>query len=153
MSEVNDILKKVTASIEEATGKFLAVTFFRISFTSDIKGPYLTSAARAFSSELMVSGLMKVTASIEEATGKFNAKAEDALNEAQKSGRLSEETKAEITCWPIDSTTCFALASGIWATCCSSSPIAAFRVQRESRRRTQRGAEVRQAVRRNKGSR
>ncbi|MFB4683149.1 phage major capsid protein, partial [Enterobacter cloacae] len=38
--------------------------------------------------------LKKVTASIEEATGKFNAKAEDALKEAQKSGRLSEETKA-----------------------------------------------------------
>ncbi|EIQ5098180.1 phage major capsid protein, partial [Salmonella enterica subsp. enterica serovar Anatum] len=40
--------------------------------------------------------LKKVTASIEEATGKFNAKAEDALKEAQKSGRLSEETKAAV---------------------------------------------------------
>lgn len=40
--------------------------------------------------------LKKVTASIEDATGKFNAKAEDALNEAQKSGRLSEETKASV---------------------------------------------------------
>lgn len=40
--------------------------------------------------------LKKVTASIEEATGKFNAKAEDALNEAQKSGKLSEETKAAV---------------------------------------------------------
>lgn len=40
--------------------------------------------------------LKRVTASIEEATGKFNAKAEDALNEAQKSGRLSEETKAAV---------------------------------------------------------
>lgn len=40
--------------------------------------------------------LKKVTASIEEATSKFNAKAEDALNEAQKSGRLSEETKAAV---------------------------------------------------------
>ncbi|WP_334141266.1 phage major capsid protein [Atlantibacter hermannii] len=40
--------------------------------------------------------LKKVTASIEEATGKFNAKAEDALKEAQKSGRLSEETKASV---------------------------------------------------------
>lgn len=40
--------------------------------------------------------LKKITASIEEATGKFNAKAEDALKEAQKSGRLSEETKAAV---------------------------------------------------------
>lgn len=40
--------------------------------------------------------LKKVTASIEEATGKFNTKAEDALKEAQKSGRLSEETKASV---------------------------------------------------------
>ncbi|EIV9636008.1 TPA: phage major capsid protein [Klebsiella pneumoniae] len=40
--------------------------------------------------------LKKVTASIEEATSKFNAKAEDALKEAQKSGRLSEETKASV---------------------------------------------------------
>jgi len=37
--------------------------------------------------------LKKVTASIEEATGKFNAKAEDALAEAKKSGQLSAETK------------------------------------------------------------
>lgn len=37
--------------------------------------------------------LKKVTASIEEATGKFNAKAEDALKEAKKSGELSTETK------------------------------------------------------------
>lgn len=40
--------------------------------------------------------LKKVTASIEEATGKFNAKAEDALKEAKKSGALSEETKAAV---------------------------------------------------------
>ncbi|EOV6093009.1 phage major capsid protein [Klebsiella aerogenes] len=40
--------------------------------------------------------LKKVTASIEEATGKFNAKAEDALKEAQKAGALSEETKASV---------------------------------------------------------
>ena len=40
--------------------------------------------------------LKKVTASIEEATSKFNAKAEDALKEAQKSGQLSEETKAAV---------------------------------------------------------
>lgn len=40
--------------------------------------------------------LKKVTASIEEATGKFNAKAEDALKEAKKSGQLSEETKAAV---------------------------------------------------------
>lgn len=40
--------------------------------------------------------LKKVTASIEEATGKFNAKAEDALQEAHKSGKLSEETKAAV---------------------------------------------------------
>lgn len=40
--------------------------------------------------------LKKVTASIEEATGKFNAKAEDALKEAKKSGELSEETKAAV---------------------------------------------------------
>ena len=31
--------------------------------------------------------LKKVTASIEEATGKFNAKAEEAVKEAQKSGK------------------------------------------------------------------
>ncbi|POY55733.1 hypothetical protein F018LOC_01670 [Pectobacterium versatile] len=40
--------------------------------------------------------LKKVTASIEEATGKFNAKAEEALGEAKKSGKLSEETKAAV---------------------------------------------------------
>jgi HK97 family phage major capsid protein len=40
--------------------------------------------------------LKKVTASIEEATSKFNAKAEDALKEAKKSGVLSEETKASV---------------------------------------------------------
>lgn len=40
--------------------------------------------------------LKKVTASIEEATGKFNAKAEDALKEAQKSGQLSAETKETV---------------------------------------------------------
>ncbi|HCB1233084.1 TPA: phage major capsid protein [Klebsiella pneumoniae] len=40
--------------------------------------------------------LKKVTASIEDATSKFNAKAEDALKEAQKSGKLSEETKASV---------------------------------------------------------
>lgn len=40
--------------------------------------------------------LKKVTASIEEATGKFNAKAEDALKEAKKSGQLSEETKEAV---------------------------------------------------------
>ncbi|MCD2457333.1 phage major capsid protein [Enterobacter cloacae complex sp. 2024EL-00232] len=40
--------------------------------------------------------LKKVTASIEEATGKFNAKAEEAVKEAQKSGKLSEETKAAV---------------------------------------------------------
>lgn len=40
--------------------------------------------------------LKKVTASIEDATSKFNAKAEDALREAQKSGKLSEETKASV---------------------------------------------------------
>ena len=40
--------------------------------------------------------LKKVTASIEEATSKFNAKAEDALKEATKSGQLSEETKAAV---------------------------------------------------------
>lgn len=40
--------------------------------------------------------LKKVTASIEEATGKFNAKAEDALKEAQKAGSLSAETKASV---------------------------------------------------------
>lgn len=40
--------------------------------------------------------LKKVTASIEDATTKFNAKAEDALKEAQKSGQLSEETKAAV---------------------------------------------------------
>ncbi|UJD98911.1 phage major capsid protein [Serratia plymuthica] len=37
--------------------------------------------------------LKKVTASIEDATSKFNAKAEDALSEAKKSGQLSAETK------------------------------------------------------------
>ncbi|PTA87461.1 phage major capsid protein [Kosakonia sp. H7A] len=37
--------------------------------------------------------LKKVTASIEEATGKFNAKAEEALTEAKKTGQLSAETK------------------------------------------------------------
>jgi len=37
--------------------------------------------------------LKKVTASIEEATGKFNAKAEEALTEAKKNGKLSAETK------------------------------------------------------------
>nr|QJB95436.1 phage major capsid protein [Salmonella enterica subsp. enterica serovar Worthington] len=40
--------------------------------------------------------LKKVTASIEEATDKFNAGAEDALKEAKKSGKLSEETKAAV---------------------------------------------------------
>lgn len=40
--------------------------------------------------------LKKVTASIEEATDKFNARAEDALQEAKKSGKLSEETKAAV---------------------------------------------------------
>ncbi|EBU9019268.1 phage major capsid protein [Salmonella enterica subsp. enterica serovar Ullevi] len=40
--------------------------------------------------------LKKVTASIEEATDKFNARAEDALKEAKKSGKLSEETKAAV---------------------------------------------------------
>lgn len=40
--------------------------------------------------------LKKVTASIEDATSKFNAKAEDALKEAQKSGQLSAETKAAV---------------------------------------------------------
>ncbi|EAU6191002.1 phage major capsid protein [Salmonella enterica subsp. enterica serovar 50:k:e,n,x,z15] len=40
--------------------------------------------------------LKKVTASIEEATGKFNAKAEEAVKEAQKSGKLSEETKVAV---------------------------------------------------------
>ncbi|ECU7756758.1 phage major capsid protein, partial [Salmonella enterica subsp. enterica serovar Worthington] len=34
--------------------------------------------------------------SIEEATDKFNARAEDALKEAKKSGKLSEETKAAV---------------------------------------------------------
>lgn len=37
--------------------------------------------------------LKQVTASIQEATGKFNAKAEEALNEAKKQGKLSAETK------------------------------------------------------------
>ena len=37
--------------------------------------------------------LKKVTASIEEATGKFNAKAEESLLEAKKTGALSAETK------------------------------------------------------------
>lgn len=40
--------------------------------------------------------LKKVTASIEEATGKFNAKAEEALKEAQKNGKLSVETKETV---------------------------------------------------------
>lgn len=40
--------------------------------------------------------LKKVTASIEEATGKFNAKAEEALKEAKKSGTLSAETKEAV---------------------------------------------------------
>ncbi|ECG8610239.1 phage major capsid protein [Salmonella enterica] len=40
--------------------------------------------------------LKKVTASIEEATDKFNARAEDALKEAKKSGKLSEETKVAV---------------------------------------------------------
>lgn len=40
--------------------------------------------------------LKKVTASIEEATSKFNAKAEDALKEAKKSGQLSAETKESV---------------------------------------------------------
>ncbi|ELY4468571.1 phage major capsid protein [Cronobacter sakazakii] len=40
--------------------------------------------------------LKKVSASIEEATGKFNAKAEEALKEAQKTGQLSAETKETV---------------------------------------------------------
>lgn len=40
--------------------------------------------------------LKKVTASIEEATGKFNAKAEEALTEAKKNGKLSAETKETV---------------------------------------------------------
>ncbi|EOC0046213.1 phage major capsid protein [Cronobacter sakazakii] len=40
--------------------------------------------------------LKKVSASIEEATGKFNAKAEEALKEAQKTGKLSAETKETV---------------------------------------------------------
>jgi len=40
--------------------------------------------------------LKKVTASIEEATSKFNAKAEDALKEAKKSGQISAETKESV---------------------------------------------------------
>lgn len=40
--------------------------------------------------------LKKVTASIEDATSKFNAKAEDALKEAKKSGALSAETKETV---------------------------------------------------------
>ncbi|WP_413499189.1 phage major capsid protein [Buttiauxella gaviniae] len=40
--------------------------------------------------------LKKVTASIEEATGKFNAKAEEALSEAKKTGKLSAETKETV---------------------------------------------------------
>lgn len=40
--------------------------------------------------------LKKVTASIEEATGKFNVKAEEALKEAQKNGKLSAETKETV---------------------------------------------------------
>lgn len=37
--------------------------------------------------------LKKVSAALEEATGKFNAKAEEALTEAKKSGQLSASTK------------------------------------------------------------
>ncbi|EOI5777208.1 phage major capsid protein [Cronobacter malonaticus] len=40
--------------------------------------------------------LKKVSASIEEATGKFNVKAEEALKEAQKTGKLSAETKETV---------------------------------------------------------
>ncbi|TCB97401.1 phage major capsid protein [Kosakonia quasisacchari] len=40
--------------------------------------------------------LKKVTASIEEATSKFNAKAEEALTEAKKTGQLSAETKETV---------------------------------------------------------
>ncbi|WP_447722850.1 phage major capsid protein [Edwardsiella tarda] len=40
--------------------------------------------------------LKKVTASIEDATSKFNAKAEDALNEAKKTGQLSAQTKETV---------------------------------------------------------
>ena len=40
--------------------------------------------------------LKKVSASIEEATGKFNTKAEEALKEAQKTGKLSAETKETV---------------------------------------------------------
>ncbi|EPW7977029.1 phage major capsid protein [Cronobacter turicensis] len=40
--------------------------------------------------------LKKVSASIEEATGKFNAKVEEALKEAQKTGKLSAETKETV---------------------------------------------------------
>ncbi|ELY5887896.1 phage major capsid protein [Cronobacter sakazakii] len=40
--------------------------------------------------------LKKVSTSIEEATGKFNAKAEEALKEAQKTGKLSAETKETV---------------------------------------------------------
>ncbi len=40
--------------------------------------------------------LKQVTASIQEATGKFNAKAEEALNEAKKQGKLSAETKETV---------------------------------------------------------
>lgn len=40
--------------------------------------------------------LKQVTASINEASSKFNAKAEEALSEAKKSGSLSEETKAAV---------------------------------------------------------
>ncbi|WP_336293392.1 phage major capsid protein [Cronobacter dublinensis] len=40
--------------------------------------------------------LKKVSASIEEATGKFNAKAEEALKEAQNTGKLSAETKETV---------------------------------------------------------
>ncbi|MDU4126535.1 phage major capsid protein [Pantoea sp.] len=40
--------------------------------------------------------LKQVTASINEASGKFNAKAEEALTEAKKSGSLSAETKAAV---------------------------------------------------------
>lgn len=44
--------------------------------------------------------LKKVSASIEEATGKFNAKAEEALKEAQKTGKLSAKLKKPSTKWP-----------------------------------------------------
>lgn len=40
--------------------------------------------------------LKNLSAKIEEANGKFNAKAEEALKEAQKVGSLSAETKAAV---------------------------------------------------------